>query len=91
MTAPITFDPAKNRFNLDKHGVPLSLAAGILAARSCTFMDERRDYGEDRFVSFGYHDSRLYVVIWTQRDVTRRIISVRKANQREIKRYGRHE
>ena len=52
------------------------------------FPDERTDYGEGRVAAIGYIGQRLYVVIFTDRGEERRIISLRKANAREIKRYA---
>lgn len=49
--------------------------------------DTRHDYGEERFGLIGMVERRLYVVIYTLRGRLIRIISARKANQREIKRY----
>ncbi|ENF5594807.1 BrnT family toxin [Salmonella enterica subsp. enterica serovar Newport] len=50
--------------------------------------DTRRDYGEERFIAFGYLNNRIYCVVFTDRDNDeRRIISLRKANRREIKRH----
>ena len=49
--------------------------------------DTRHDYGEERFRLIGMIEGRLYVVIYTLRGTLIRIISARKANQREIKRY----
>ena len=51
--------------------------------------DTRFDYGEERLVCFGYYrEGRLHVCVYTVREDTFRMISVRKANNREIKRYG---
>jgi len=83
-----TFDPAKDRANQEKHGVSLSLLGAVLAGETVTFPDERRGYGEIRFITFGYVQGRLHVAVWTQRGDTLRAISVRKANAREQKRYG---
>ncbi|MFZ2393789.1 MAG: BrnT family toxin [Rhodoferax sp.] len=50
-------------------------------------VDTRRDYGETRYRLTGKIGDRLYVVVYTPRQNIARIISARKANQREIKRY----
>jgi uncharacterized DUF497 family protein len=50
--------------------------------------DVRKDYGERRFRVLGYIDDRLYAVVFTPRDNTVRVISFRKANIQEVKRYG---
>jgi hypothetical protein len=84
----VLFDPAKDVANREKHGVSLNLAGRIIEAATATFLDRRFDYGEDRFVSFGYVEGRLHVAVWTERDGAVRAISVRKANQKEQERYG---
>ena len=58
-------------------------AAGIFADAILTVADTRLDYGEDRFMTVGYLDGRMVVVVWTMRGTSRRIISLRKANERE--------
>jgi len=50
--------------------------------------DNRRDYGEERFRLFGRVAGRLFVIVYTRRQATLRIISARKANAREGKRYA---
>jgi uncharacterized protein len=49
-------------------------------------MDDRREYGEPRFITAGMLDDRIVIIAWTPRGVARRIISMRRANGREIKR-----
>jgi uncharacterized DUF497 family protein len=50
--------------------------------------DMRQDYGEDRFRLYGWIEGRLYLVVYTQRKSIIRIISARKANQRETRHYA---
>ena len=50
--------------------------------------DSRYEYGEERFRLYGKIEGRLFVVVYTERGETIRIISARKANKREQKRYG---
>jgi hypothetical protein len=85
----IEFDPAKERRNLALRGISLSFAAKILKARIADEIDGRRDYGEERRIACGFIDERLYVCVYTRRRQVYRIISVRKANQRERARYDR--
>jgi uncharacterized DUF497 family protein len=55
-----------------------------------TLLDERRDYGEERYQAFGHIGERLVMVVWTPRvDDERRVISMRKANAREQARFGK--
>lgn len=84
----VVFDSAKDAANREKHGLSLALVGAVVEAARATFLDQRFDYGEDRFVSFGYVDGRLYVAVWTERDGAVRAISVRKANAKEQERYG---
>jgi uncharacterized DUF497 family protein len=53
-----------------------------------TAVDRRQDYGEQRHVSIGFIGDRLHVLVWTERKACSRVISLRKANAREIKRYA---
>jgi hypothetical protein len=50
-------------------------------------IDDRFDYGEPRYRAVGRVDNRVFVVVYTPRDGRFRLISARKANQREIRRY----
>jgi uncharacterized protein len=82
------WDEAKNRSNIAKHGFDFADAARVLTGRCVTFVDNRFDYGEERFISIGTFKGRVVVIAHTPRgpDVTR-IISMRKANHREQKTY----
>jgi uncharacterized DUF497 family protein len=85
----ITFDPAKRETNLQKHGLDLADAGEVLAGRVVTLLDAREDYGEDRYQTFGHLGGRLVMAVWTPRgDDERRIISMRKANDREQAQIG---
>lgn len=84
----ITYDPAKDAANMAKHGVSLALAAELEWESSVVWPDIRREYGETRMVAIGYIGLRLYYVAFADRAEVRRIISLRKANQREVKRYA---
>jgi uncharacterized DUF497 family protein len=82
------FDPAKEEANLAKHGVSLTLAEALFAGPHVWVQDDRFDYGEVRQVAFGRIRERLFVCVFVDRGSTRRVISLRKANSREVKRYG---
>jgi uncharacterized DUF497 family protein len=84
----ITFDPDKDLINKDRHD-GISLAdAGRFDWLSVRYeVDTRRDYGEERYRGFGYIDRRLHMVAFTFRDDTLRVISLRKANPREVRDY----
>lgn len=83
----ITFDPAKNEINVAKHGVSLSLAEKLDWSEVMAYVDDRNDYREVREVGFGVIADRLYCVVFTQRGDSMHIISMRKANKREVKSY----
>ena len=82
------FDLAKDGVNRTKHGVSLALAEVLFAGPHLALDDDRFDYGEKRQIAFGHIRSRLFVCVFVDRGSTRRIISLRKANSREVKRYG---
>lgn len=82
-----TFDPSKDESNQQKHGVSLSLASQIEWSEVWFEVDDRRDYREVREIGYAVIDSRLYCVVYTQRGNSMHIISLRKANRREVKRY----
>lgn len=84
----ISFDPAKDASNLAKHGVPLSDAELIEWDTLVAIPDTRKVYGEPRMIGFAYIGLRLMCVVFTDRVDERRIISLRKANSREVKRYA---
>ncbi len=83
----IEFDAAKDATNIAKHGVSLSLAQQIEWRDVLCTPDTRRDYGELREIGFAVIAQRLYVVVFVQRGEVMRIISLRKANAREVKLY----
>jgi uncharacterized DUF497 family protein len=84
----LIFDPAKDAANRAKHGVSLAEASGIEWETAMVWPDRRREYGEFRYVGIAYIGQRLYVVAFVDRLDGRRIISLRKANPREMKRYA---
>lgn len=84
----ITYDPAKDAANQAKHGVSLALAVELEWETLWAEPDARHDYGEGRFIGYATLADRLYCVIFTDRGECRRIISLRKANPREVKRYA---
>lgn len=79
----IEFDPAKRAATLAERGLDFARAAEVFDGRHLTRVDDRHDYGEPRFVTAGWLDGRLVVMVWTPRGDDRRIISMRKANERE--------
>lgn len=84
----IDFDAAKDVANLAKHGLRLARARDMDLANASVVPDDRHDYGELRFTAYDELDGRLHVMIFTLRDGRVRAISLRRANSREVKRYG---
>lgn len=83
----ITFDPRKDQINQGKHAVSLAEAARIEWDAALEKLDDRRAYGEDRYIAYAPVGERLYCVVYVDREDGRRIISLRKANAREVKEY----
>ena len=85
----IEFDAAKNERNFEKHGLPLERFADLDLDAGIVEPDARRDYGEDRYRALALLDGRLHVACFCIRGDAFRIISLRKANKREVRRYER--
>lgn len=83
----VVFDEAKRQATLEARGLDFRDAVTIWDGPTFTVRDERRDYSEDRFVTYGIMGDRQVVVVWTWREADRRIISMRKANEREQARF----
>ena len=84
----IEFDVNKDTINRRKHGLSLSDASLMDFDTASYEHDARRAYGEDRFQAHGLINGRLHVLAFTMRGDVLRAISLRKANAREVKRYG---
>ncbi|MBK8456114.1 MAG: BrnT family toxin [Phyllobacteriaceae bacterium] len=81
----IEWDEAKRQDALERHGVDFADVALIDLGTAMTIADNRRNYGEARLVTYGFINDRLHVVCWTERGGRMRVISFRKANDREQK------
>jgi len=79
----IEFDNAKRDKTLLERGLDLANAKSVFEGVHFTAQDTRVDYEEDRFITVGCLQARLVVLVWTPRGEVRRIISMRKANDRE--------
>jgi uncharacterized DUF497 family protein len=84
----ISFDPAKDKTNIRKHGV--SLARGATFDMTTAFIDSdaSQDYGETRYLAIGWLQAHLYAMCFTLRDDLVRIIILRKATPEEEKVYA---
>lgn len=81
------WDEKKNQLNIKKHDVDFNDAKEIFQSERLTAMDNRKDYGETRKISIGKIGPHVCVVVYTERRSIVRIISARKANQRERNKY----
>ena len=79
----ITFDPGKRDLTLSHRGLDFARAGEVFAGLTATVIGERFDYGETRYITAGYLDGRLVVVVWTQRDEDHHIISMRRCHAKE--------
>lgn len=84
----IEFDPAKDASNRAKHGVSLALAAELDWDAALAWVDARFEYGEMRVIALAPKSNILYYAAFVDRGEVRRIISLRRANRREIKHYA---
>jgi len=84
----IEFDPAKREKTLKERGLDFARAAEVFEGRHFTAEDARDDYSEPRYITLGKLNGRMVVMVWTPRGEARRIISMRKANEREKERYA---
>jgi uncharacterized protein len=87
----ITFDPAKNGWNIRKQGLSFERAIDFDFETAVYFIDRRREYGEDRLAALGYLDGRLHVMCFVEAETGIRVISFRRANLREVKKYDRQK
>ena len=86
----IEFDSAKRDKTLVERGLDFAKAYEVFAGVHFTGQDDRQNYAEDRFITVGLLEGRLVVMVWTPRGEGRRIISMRKANDREKVYYAQY-
>jgi uncharacterized DUF497 family protein len=86
----IEFDFDKRDKTLKERGLDFSRAVEVFAGVHFTGQDTRSEYAEDRFITVGTMNARLVVLVLTPRGEIRRIISMRKANEREKAIYASH-
>lgn len=84
----IEFDTDKRDKTLAERGLDFAQAADVFAGPALTLLDQRQDYGEVRYITFGWLSQRFVVMAWTPRGEARRIISMRYANEREIAKHA---
>lgn len=87
MSMQLSWDEAKRQATLAGRGLDFASAGELFRDLHFTAEDLRKDYSERRYVSAGNIAGRLCIVVWTPRGDKRHIISMRKANDREQKKY----
>jgi uncharacterized DUF497 family protein len=87
----ISFDPRKNERNLRDRGLSFEAVAQFDFASALVHVDDRKEYGEVRYVALGYLGDRLHVLCFTEEIDGIRVISFRRANDREVKRYAKSQ
>jgi uncharacterized protein len=89
MATRFEFDPAKSAKNERERGLAFSAASRRFDAVRLEWHD-RKPYGEIRVNTLGEIEGRIFFASFTRREEVIRIISFRKANARETRRYGEH-
>jgi len=81
------WDEAKRLTNLSKHGIDFTDVPSVFDSNTVTVEDDRYDYGEQRFVTFGLLQGRVVAVVHTEQEDYIRIISARRATKYEQRTY----
>lgn len=84
----ISYDHDKRDRTLAERGLDFDDAPKLFSGLTLTVADDRWDYGEARWLTYGFLDDRAVVVVWTERDDGRRIISMRHVHAEEMKNVG---
>jgi uncharacterized DUF497 family protein len=85
----VTYDPAKNKRNIRERGLSFERSSEFDFETAFYFVDVRKEYKEIRRVAVGYLDRRLHVLCFLTTEEGIRVISFRKANTREARKYGK--
>ena len=88
-TMEISFDEAKRQWTLEQRGLDFADAIEVLQDRHIILNDDRKDYPEPRFVVYGMRKGRLIMFAFTPTGNGMRIISMRKCNVREQRKFDR--
>jgi uncharacterized DUF497 family protein len=83
----IEFDPEKNARNIRDRGLSFERATDFDFGSAKFAEDLRHDYGERRYIALGKLDGRIHMPVFCEAPEGIRVISFRKANAREVKRY----
>ncbi len=82
-----TWGEAKRKDNVKKHRLDFVDASQVFAGDTVTILDDRQDYGEDRFITLGLLHDQVVVIVHTESDDVIRVISMRKALRHEAENY----
>lgn len=85
----VEYDEGKRSRTLIERELDMADAGQVFDGEHLTAADTRKDYGEERFSTVGFLDGRMVFVIWTQREDAVRVISMRKANEREQRHFSK--
>lgn len=83
----ISFDPDKNNRNIETRGISFEIAEAFDWSTALIVEDTRQEYGEKRYQALGFIGDRLHMLVFTPRHSCMRVISLRKANSREVSNY----
>jgi uncharacterized DUF497 family protein len=84
----IVYDPKKNERNIRERGLSFDRVAELDFTTALIEAGTRRDYGERRMRALAFLDGRLHAVVYVHVDADTRVISFRRASQKEGKRYA---
>ena len=84
----ISYDPVKRDVTLRERGLDFADAGILFAGLQITQIDERLDYAEVRFQTYGLLNERMVMVVWIGTENDRRVISMRKCNDREHRKFA---
>ncbi len=83
----LSFDPDKNERNITERGLSFAQVTAFDFGSALYWVDTRRRYPERRIVALGWLHGRVHSLVFVEADTGIRVISFRKANAREVKRY----
>jgi hypothetical protein len=83
----LSFDPAKDERNVAERGISFAAAEEFEWDSALIAEDVRKDYGERRFQALGFIAGRLHAMVFTPRSAKVHVISLRRANKRETRKY----
>jgi uncharacterized DUF497 family protein len=84
-----SFDADKRAATLEKRGIDMLDAAKVFAGPTATWLDDRFNYGEARWLTAGFLAGRVVLIAWSQRGASRRVISMRYCHAKEVRRFRR--